>query len=30
VPVVVGLAIVLFFSFRDRRKSSEITRVVGG
>jgi hypothetical protein len=30
VPVVVGLAIVLFFSFRDRRKSSEITRVAGG
>lgn len=30
VPVVVGLAVVLFFSFRDRRKPSEITRVAGG
>lgn len=30
VPVVIGLAIVLFFSFRDRRKPSEVTRVAGG
>lgn len=30
VPVVVGLAIVLFFSFRDRRKPSEVTRAAGG
>lgn len=30
VPVVVGLAVVLFFSFRDRRKPSGITRVAGG
>lgn len=31
VPVVVGLAVVLFFSFKkDRRKPSDITRVAGG
>lgn len=30
VPVVVGLGVVLFFSFRDRRKPSEATRGAGG
>jgi len=30
VPVLVGIAVVVFFAFRDRRKPSEITRAVGG